>query len=133
MILGGLWHVAAWTFVIWGAYHGALLALHRAFAGRGAAEPRGPVAAALARVGTFHLVVLGWVFFRAPSLPDPVHALARLQVPGWTTTRTTTEAAILVVLAAILHLAPQGERLRERFVRLPPVVQGTAYALATIA
>jgi hypothetical protein len=59
--------------------------------------------------------------------------LARLQVPGWTTTRAATEAAILVVVAALLHVAPEGQRLRERFVRLPPVAQGTAYALATIA
>lgn len=70
MLLGGLWHGAAWTFVIWGAAHGLMLAIHRA---TGAHEPRGrpgrPRGRDLWRVfGTFHLVALAWVFFRADSL-----------------------------------------------------------------
>ena len=69
MLLGGLWHGAAWTFVAWGAAHGLMLGIHRA---TGAYEPRGrpgrPRARDLWRVlGTFHLVGLAWVFFRADS------------------------------------------------------------------
>jgi alginate O-acetyltransferase complex protein AlgI len=65
MLLGGLWHGAAWTFVVWGAIHGTLLALERA-GGRAALYgglPR-PMRIAL----TFALTCLAWVFFRADTL-----------------------------------------------------------------
>jgi alginate O-acetyltransferase complex protein AlgI len=65
MVLGGLWHGAAWNFLLWGAFHGALLAAERARGGRGlaAALPRPARVAA-----TFTLVCLGWVLFRARDL-----------------------------------------------------------------
>jgi alginate O-acetyltransferase complex protein AlgI len=133
MVLGGLWHGAAWTFVLWGAYHGLLLAGHRFLAERRPARAPGRLATVLAQVGTFHLVVFGWVLFRAPSLGDALHALTRLAEPGWVTTRAASEAAILVVVGILLHRAPDPTRVRERFVRLPPVAQGGLYAAATIA
>ena len=64
MLLGGLWHGAAWTFVCWGGFHGALLALER---WRGASlYPFLP--APLRRGATFGLVLLSWVLFRAADL-----------------------------------------------------------------
>jgi len=133
MVLGGLWHGAAWTFVVWGALHGMFLAVHRLVAAARPARARGPLGVTLARLGTFHLVMLGWVFFRAPSLHDAVVALGRLATPGYLVTRGASEAGILVGLAVLLHLAPDAARVRARFVRLPPTVQGVAYAAATIA
>lgn len=66
MLLGGLWHGAAWNFVIWGGIHGVLLALERTF-GKTAIYARAP---APLRVGlTFVLVLFTWVFFRASDLP----------------------------------------------------------------
>jgi D-alanyl-lipoteichoic acid acyltransferase DltB (MBOAT superfamily) len=128
MLLGGLWHGAAWTFVLWGAYHGALLVAHRL---RG--EPTTPRSGALlAQIWTFHLVVIGWVLFRAPSLADATAAVGRLLVPGWITTRAASEAAILVVVALLLHRAPRAAELQARFIRLSPVAQGVLYAAATI-
>jgi D-alanyl-lipoteichoic acid acyltransferase DltB (MBOAT superfamily) len=128
MLLGGLWHGAAWTFVLWGAYHGALLVVHRL---RG--EPTTPRSGALlAQIWTFHLVVIGWVLFRAPSLADATAAFGRLLVPGWITTRAASEAAILVVVALLLHRAPRAAELQARFIRLSPVAQGVLYAAATI-
>ena len=65
MGLGGLWHGAAWTFVIWGAYHGMFLVLDRLFwlqASR--ALPR-----AVRIAVTFAVVLIGWVLFRAESMP----------------------------------------------------------------
>jgi D-alanyl-lipoteichoic acid acyltransferase DltB (MBOAT superfamily) len=132
MILGGLWHGAAWTFVLWGAYHGILLAVHRARAGRGPAPERGPLGRALAIAGTFHLVVFGWVLFRAPSLLDALVAMLRLTVAGWEQTRPASEAAIVVAIGVLLHCGPPARRVREWFIGLSPVVQGTAYATATI-
>jgi alginate O-acetyltransferase complex protein AlgI len=66
MALGGLWHGAAWNFIVWGLYHGALLAAHRAFGARSgpARGPFGPIKIAF----TFLCVCVGWVLFRAESL-----------------------------------------------------------------
>jgi len=63
MILGGLWHGAKWTFVVWGIYHGALLAIHRAMKGSTFELP-----VLVRRVWTFLLVLIGWVFFRADDM-----------------------------------------------------------------
>jgi len=76
MLLGGLWHGAGWTFVIWGAYHGLLLSLHRKF---GAAWDRLPVTAR--QVGMFLLVVIGWVFFRATDFTMAATLLTTMFAP----------------------------------------------------
>lgn len=65
MILGGLWHGAAWTFVLWGAYQGFWLILERAIGKRGVLS-RLPLAPQVA--GTFLIVLGGWILFRAKSL-----------------------------------------------------------------
>jgi alginate O-acetyltransferase complex protein AlgI len=73
MILGGLWHGAQWTFVVWGIYQGILLVLHRLTSPwLERIRPVDPVDRAcwtgLRIVVTFHLVCLGWLIFRADSL-----------------------------------------------------------------
>jgi alginate O-acetyltransferase complex protein AlgI len=76
MLIGGLWHGASWTFVIWGAYHGALLSVYRRFAAQWDAVP------ARARQGvTFLLVVVGWVFFRSTSFGMAASLLHTMFVP----------------------------------------------------
>ena len=132
MLLGGLWHGAAWNFVCWGGYHGVLLAGHRLFRDRRPAAPGG-VRTWGARLLTFHLVTFGWVLFRAPSLVDARVAVAGLGRPGMLLIRDATEAAILVGVGVIMHLLPPAGRLREHFVRLPALAQGAAYALVAIA
>jgi len=75
MLLGGLWHGAAWSFVAWGGLHGLLLAAERARGKRGlfAGLPR-PI-----RVGgTFLIVLVSWVFFRAADLPAAGSYLAAM-------------------------------------------------------
>jgi len=67
MLLGGLWHGANWTFIVWGAYHGCLLIAER-LAGRNPLYQRLPH---VARVGlTFVLVLFSWVWFRAENLSE---------------------------------------------------------------
>jgi D-alanyl-lipoteichoic acid acyltransferase DltB (MBOAT superfamily) len=77
MLLGGLWHGAGWTFVLWGALHGAFLVTNHAFrALRASIAPdwSGNLATrALARAMTFVAVVFGWVLFRAESYPATLH------------------------------------------------------------
>ncbi len=71
MVLGGLWHGASWMYLIWGAYHGALLAIHKALKGvwrlpEHLKERRSVHVANVAF--TFIFVVIGFAIFRAPSL-----------------------------------------------------------------
>ena len=71
MLLGGLWHGAGWTFVIWGGLHGLYLVVNHAWrAVHGRWPPTLPPALArvLAQLLTFVAVVVAWVFFRADSL-----------------------------------------------------------------
>jgi alginate O-acetyltransferase complex protein AlgI len=65
MLLGGLWHGAQWTFVIWGAVHGALLALER-WNGKEPLYRRLPQS--LKVIATFILILVTWVFFRADTI-----------------------------------------------------------------
>ncbi len=69
MLLGGLWHGAAWTFVVWGAYHGLLLGIYRVV-DRIPLLDRPRLTRMLMRLLFFHLVCLGWIIFRADSLPQ---------------------------------------------------------------
>jgi alginate O-acetyltransferase complex protein AlgI len=78
MLLGGLWHGAGWTFVIWGALHGFYLLLNhawRAFKARLGWDDGGRLAALGAGALTFLAVVVGWVFFRADSYTSAVTML----------------------------------------------------------
>lgn len=72
MLLGGLWHGAAWNFVLWGAYQGLLLIAHRAWCrtrgGGDATTSRVGLQKIMAMVVMFHFTCLGWLFFRADSL-----------------------------------------------------------------
>ncbi|MBI5723511.1 MAG: MBOAT family protein [Planctomycetes bacterium] len=75
MLLGGLWHGAAWTFLIWGAMHGALLMLERT-GGKKGFWSRLPAPAATAC--TFVFVSLTWVFFRSPDLISAMQYLGNM-------------------------------------------------------
>jgi alginate O-acetyltransferase complex protein AlgI len=87
MILGGLWHGAAWTFVAWGVFHGLILCLYRI--GETLWGSRHPAPAVvrsgplipgrlLSIVVMFHLTCLGWLFFRAESIGQAGAMLGRL-------------------------------------------------------
>jgi alginate O-acetyltransferase complex protein AlgI len=79
MLLGGLWHGAAWTFVVWGGLHGALLALERA-GGKTALYVRLPSSVRVAL--TFVTVLVTWVFFRAADLTHAVRYLGDMVGAG---------------------------------------------------
>lgn len=94
MLIGGLWHGASWTFVVWGAYHGLLLALYKRF---GAAWDRLPAAAR--QLGMFVLAVFGWVLFRATDFGMALWLLRAMVVPttGALVEQPTLAAALLLL------------------------------------
>jgi alginate O-acetyltransferase complex protein AlgI len=79
MLIGGLWHGASWNFLVWGGLHGILLAYER-MRGKEAAYRILPPAMRVAF--TFVLVMLGWVFFRAPDLSSAMRYLGFLAGTG---------------------------------------------------
>jgi alginate O-acetyltransferase complex protein AlgI len=69
MLLGGLWHGAGWTFVVWGGLHGTYLIINHGWQALvGSAKWQGNSARSLSRLLTFLAVVVAWVFFRADSI-----------------------------------------------------------------
>jgi alginate O-acetyltransferase complex protein AlgI len=68
MLLGGLWHGAAWTFVAWGAFHGLILVAYRMVAGKEREVERPLLARVPAMVLMFQLVAVSWLLFRAGSI-----------------------------------------------------------------
>ena len=136
MLLGGLWHGAAWTFVVWGGLHGTYLAVHRALrpdARR--AEPPWQPASAFAVLGTFALVCFAWIFFRATSLTnatDVIRGITSFSGPA------PEMAMVVVVLAglAVMLSIDLTERLApgpSRIVSRRPVLTGSFTGLAVAA
>ena len=126
MLLGGLWHGAAWTFVLWGGFHGAAQVVERRLRGRFATP------AWLRWLIVFHLVCLAWVLFRATDIGTAWEFYTRLVTPGPAT--LYHGAAVAAVLAVIgLQLAPEVrlDQLRVRFEDLAPAALG-ATLLATV-
>jgi alginate O-acetyltransferase complex protein AlgI len=119
MTLGGLWHGASLSFIIWGLLHGAALVVERML---GVTGPGGHrlVPAAISWLVTFHFVCLTWVFFRAPSLEGALTYLSTL-VSGdavWSTT-VTPLVALMLIFGALTQIIPNDwfERLEVRYDR----------------
>jgi alginate O-acetyltransferase complex protein AlgI len=136
MVLGGLWHGAAWTFVLWGGFHGVLLVAHHVRARRTAeVPPEAWLRVAAQRASTFALVCVGWVFFRADSLEIGLSLLGRL-VTGWSTpTEFLTPLVVATVLGMLgLQYWPRGMGLwlQAGLSRLKPVPLGLVLSLAML-
>jgi D-alanyl-lipoteichoic acid acyltransferase DltB (MBOAT superfamily) len=116
MIIGGLWHGAAWTFVLWGCYQGVLLVGHRL------AEPWlvrvRPARAcdracwkALRVVVTFHLVALGWLLFRAESVAQAAGMLTAIgSRPAIPAPAYLIPVAVVVLPLLLVQLAQYAAR-----------------------
>ncbi len=78
MLLGGLWHGASYTYLIWGGIHGVALAIEHAVVGKGDRRVVSPLTNAFLVFLTFHLVCLAWIFFRADDLSSAIDFLVRL-------------------------------------------------------
>ncbi|HZC13111.1 MAG TPA: MBOAT family O-acyltransferase, partial [Thermoleophilaceae bacterium] len=124
MTLGGLWHGAAWGFVLWGALHGACLVIERLLSGRVKAPP-----VWLRWAIVFHVVVFGWILFRAENLDLVGTFLSQLTEPGEATLwEPVTVAAVVAVIGFQLLPPDPLERLRLRVAALPSYALGFGLA-----
>jgi alginate O-acetyltransferase complex protein AlgI len=123
MVLGGLWHGAAWGFVLWGTLHGLGLVVERFLRGRIDAP------AWLRWAIVFNLVVFGWILFRSESLDVAETFISRLTDWGDATLWTPVTLAAVVGVIAFQLLPPDPlERLRLRVAELPDYALGFGLA-----
>jgi D-alanyl-lipoteichoic acid acyltransferase DltB (MBOAT superfamily) len=137
MVLGGLWHGASWTFVVWGLLHGVGQAIYRGFrAWRGDKKRwEHPVGRALRVLVTFHFVVFAWIFFRAGDLKTAKDVLAEIGVGNWSLANVTPSFAMVLGIAALAHFLPKRwyEKTRDAFCDWPFYVQAGALAGLVVA
>jgi len=126
MLIGGLWHGANWTFVVWGGIHGVGLSIERffrrVFSGRHVGdEGAGRLAIAspaawLRRVFVFHLVCLSWIFFRATSIGDAFTFLGGVGRVSWIPEYATACIFLVAFTLPMLCIDLLNERRAEEYV-----------------
>lgn len=136
MLLGGLWHGANLTFVVWGALHGCLLAGTRAFQElRGGKPAPGPVGRVVLVFLTFHAVTFCWLFFRATSLDHAFVILGRLAT--FSTFHPNLDPRLLGVLSVglVSHYVPERwfQRVFAAFANLPAPAQAAVLMLLALS
>ncbi len=116
MLLGGLWHGAAWTFVAWGGYHGLLLTLYRRHSRAWDSLPEW-----FRRSAMFLLVLIGWTLFRAESWGDAAALLKAMAIPqgGAGIVGAGTLAAFILVAAAFAHFGPNASEMKHTWTPAP--------------
>ena len=141
MLLGGVWHGAAWTFVVWGAIHGTALAVERALREwRDEAVAHGAGRLSLVRgtlqvLVTFHIVCLAWIFFRAE---DFASAFVYLRQLGHLSTQLVVVTPFLTGLIAMTLLSqfvPSNsvEKVAQGLERFPIAVLASGFAVLLLA
>jgi alginate O-acetyltransferase complex protein AlgI len=105
-VLGGIWHGAGWTFILWGGIHGIALVIGRGFAKLDITLPR-----ALNWAMTFLTVHIAWIFFRSEDLPQALQVLKKLfgvgvpDGPSHIVIADNETAALFIIAAFVIVLA----------------------------
>ncbi len=127
MLLGGLWHGAAWTFVAWGGLHGGALALNSAWDRTGLRMPR-PLGWAL----TLLFVLCGWVLFRAPDFATAGSVLAGLAGAHGLGRVHVDNAAVVAIAVVVALLGPSSQAAALSWLR-PSAWMAVPAGLALVA
>ena len=132
-LLGGLWHGAAWTFIIWGALHGLGCCVQRWWSSRGYRMP-----AVLAVASTFLFVNMTWVYFRAPDVATANALLLTMAQPAFVApTLMYAAMPLLLVGALMVWLCPNSQTIASTNWRgklaLSSALAGTAAMVAMVS
>lgn len=135
MLLGGLWHGAAWTFVAWGGLHGLLLVAYRMWTRTSwhelIATQHSTAWRWISRILLFHAVCAGWVFFRASDFENAFEVFGRLRVPGAVTLASAPVCIVLFLGLAGQYMPSRWHNAFEiELGRWPALARGTALAVA---
>src|SRR5438045_2143274 len=140
MFIGGLWHGAAWTFVVWGLLHGSYLVIERVF--RGCFEHKSwaasPITRVLAGFATYAAVCIAWVFFRASDFTVAARMLRGMfgghaHGDAILTTREILQIAIVTAGMILVHWTLRDSNIETAVTRLPRWVVTAAWALMACA
>jgi D-alanyl-lipoteichoic acid acyltransferase DltB (MBOAT superfamily) len=106
MILGGIWHGANWTFVLWGLFNGLLLCVHHWVSGgpKGSPQNSGFLSSALRIFVTFNLISIGWLLFRAENVTQAAQFALRILTDWHVTPLTVSMFSLLLFYAGPLFL-----------------------------
>ena len=138
IFLIGLWHGAAWTFVIYGAMQATAVVLHRLttrITGKRSGEPDPLWLTVLKIVGTMQFVVFSRILFRADSLENAGDITARLGSGTSSLAQIAPGVWAVLFVGFAVHYTPRAwyANARDRFVALPAVAQGLILAIAGAA
>jgi D-alanyl-lipoteichoic acid acyltransferase DltB (MBOAT superfamily) len=135
MVIGGLWHGAAWRFVIWGGIHGVVLAIERLLDDRREAiglgpRPDTPFHRFLQWAVTFHVVCFAWIFFRAPSTSRAFEVIKQIFLSPGVGSLVTPLLVVTILALLASQFVPEGvmENVQVAFSRVPILAQGVALA-----
>lgn len=130
MLIGGLWHGAAWKFIFWGAMHGVGLAVHKACRPILQRIPDNWFTVFISWAITFVYVSLLWVFFRSASFEDSLLIISNIFVDfSWNQIPQFFEArmvwCVMMISLMVFHFVPQrvADRVQYIFVRSPWIVK----------
>ena len=132
MLLGGLWHGASWTFLVWGGLHGLWLAVERALGIKATTTATG-AGLWLRRIWTFHLVCLAWVLFRAPTFRGALDLLRGIARVDLHVTRDNGLVVVGAVAIIAAYWALQGARERVEAFRPDGAFRASLYLAAGTA
>jgi alginate O-acetyltransferase complex protein AlgI len=135
MLLGGIWHGAAWKFVAWGGIHGAGLVVERALPSLPGRWANGRAVKVFSTLVVFHFVCLSWIFFRADSYDTVLTYLAAMAnlTPGVSQASAFTVGLIGLGLAMQFVPGDVPRRLANWLVTVPDWTLATASGLALVA
>ena len=135
MLLGGLWHGANWTFLIWGAMHGAALVVDHAWRRSEAFLRFGsrPLVRLVDWALTFHFVCFAWLFFRSPSLEAAIQFLSGIWKDSGAANTMPSVVPVLIGGGALTHLVPPQTRAElGRALDNSGALVGTAFGFALL-
>lgn len=127
MLLGGLWHGAKWTFIIWGGIHGFGLAAEKGLSRKfGKWWKKGLTAEILSIIVVFNFVCLAWIFFRSPSIDSATYYLGIMFSSFAGPVLVSPFIIFLLIIGIVSQFIPQVTRtaVRNQFALFPALLQG---------
>lgn len=132
MLLGGLWHGASWSFIIWGGMHGLMLAIERFF---GEFKFKWKIPSFIGWIFTFHFVIFCWIFFRAGNLENSLTYLDMIYSNVYKEDHILTPFIIgILLLGFISHYIPDRVSFAMETIlsKFHPLVQGLVFSVILI-
>jgi alginate O-acetyltransferase complex protein AlgI len=135
MVLGGLWHGAQWTFVVWGVFHGSLLIIQRLLPRQVSQPNANSLVWALQVLVMLHLTCIGWLIFRAESLEQLATLLKGLLYPHFHITQEDIlngwKLAMLCIPLVLFQLAQEKTKNLNLLIHFSPTTKAVFYAIIT--